>query len=91
MTYQKNSPLTLVKKTIKQIKKLTENQMSKLQKHKNNHINNNNKIIEKHMKVMNDLMKQGMSFDNSHKIAQKKYPLQRKIQMKNKKKGKRNV
>ena len=45
-------------------KKLTEAQTKKLKEHANHH-------SKKHMKMMKDMMMEGKSFTESHKVAKK--------------------
>ena len=73
--YTKKSPLKLVKKKIKGT--LTDNQKNRLKKHREFHKKDGNDIskLNKHMKVMKDLMRQNMSFKKAHIEAQKKYPM----------------
>ena len=49
----------------------------RLKKHRQNHIDAGNPMdmIEKHMKVMRVNMSQGLSFSDSHIVAQKEYPM----------------
>jgi len=74
--YKRNSAVKFGK-TSRKVKTLTTNQKEALSKHRNNHIQQNNPIdmINKHMRVMRDLMKGGDSFNKSHIEAQKLYPM----------------
>jgi hypothetical protein len=83
MVYTKSSPLKKLKgkdkkKIKKKLKPLTEFMKKKLGKHRQTHKDNGNdlKMLAKHMKVMKDLIMQGMSFNKAHTEANEKYPMQ---------------
>ena len=83
MVYVKNSPLRKIrgmkaKKIRSRMGKLSKAMAKKLKEHRTGHNKNNNPtMINKHMRVMKDLMKQGMSFNMAHTEAQRKYPMKR--------------
>lgn len=78
MVYTSNSPLKKVphNKFRGKLKTLSQNQQKRLKKHRDVHTGKNPRdTINKHMRVMRDLMKQGKSFKFAHEQAQKKYPI----------------
>lgn len=51
----------------------------RLRRHRQGHISDGNPMdmVNKHMKVMRDLIKKGSTFSGSHIVAQKEYPMRR--------------
>ena len=82
MVYVKNSPLRKIRgmkknKIMSRMGSLSQEQKKRLKKHRQSHINRGNPptMLNKHMRVMNQLMRQGMSFEMAHKEAQREYPM----------------
>ena len=97
MVYTSESPLKLSRdsKLNKKVSKvvLSDKGKLRLKKHKEGHIKNGNdtKMINKHMKVMRDLLKQNKSFRFSHSKAQEKYPMGNKTDKGESKKDTTNI
>jgi len=74
--YSRNSRVKFGK-TLRKLKALTITQKADLKDHKETHTicENPKEMVDKHMKVMSDLMKGGDSFEKSHIEAQKLYPM----------------
>ena len=78
MDYVSKSELKKVPKKILRMRTLTDKQNLRLKKHRMKHIVSGNsvRLVNKHMRVMTDLMKQGKTFKKSHIVAQEKYIMQ---------------